>query len=79
MAHVSKHQSLEVAILLNSHGELREWLILLLQHAYQNQESLDIDALFHRLTFLARKDSAENIIALSHYMLVLSLEYRHNT
>ena len=77
MSAVTKHQALEFVILLNGKGTYREWIICLLQGAFQNQEKLHIDILFHRMGFLAKKDSPEHLVALSHYMMCLALEYRY--
>lgn len=74
MKHVSKQSSLEMALLLNVPGELRTYLVCLINRAYGNDVILESSELINRLEFLSKNDRSNFLVALLHYITCLSLE-----
>jgi hypothetical protein len=70
---IDKHHAIELAITLNAPGETRVYLIALIQGAYQHLASMRRDVLCHRLQYLSRKDDAEKLLDVLHFMLCLRL------
>lgn len=74
MSNITKHSAIQMALLLNAPGELRTYLVCLLNSAYGQDIILDLETLCHRLESISTNDDSENLVALLHYMFCLRID-----
>lgn len=74
MSNITKQSALQMALLLNAPGELRTYLVCLLNRAYNNDNSLDLESLCRRLEIISKDDDRQELIALLHYIFCLRIE-----
>lgn len=74
MNDITKQSAIQMALLLNAPGDLRTYLVCVVNKAYNQNIILDLQTLCHRLESISKNDNGENLVALLHYMLCLRLE-----
>ena len=72
---ITKQNALEMALLLNASGEMRSYLVGIINRAFGEKTQLELNGLCYRLEYLAKNDSAESLTGLLHYILCLRLEF----
>lgn len=74
MSNITKQSAIQTALLLNAPGDLRTYLVCLLNKAYNQDVELELETLCHRLESISTNDDRENLVALLHYMFCLRID-----
>lgn len=74
MQTITKHSAIQMALLLNAPGELRTYLVSIVNQAYGSKCSLDLETLVQRLELISKEHDGENLIALLHYIFCMRVE-----
>jgi hypothetical protein len=72
--YVEKAIAVEVALLLNTSGQDRTFIVECINEAYGSKDIMRIDMLGHQLKFLALAKAKDKQDDITHYMLCLRME-----